>query len=122
MRHAVCLIAALSLGSAAQAQDEDQTLRDGLDRLGEGSRMILEGLAQEMRPLLNEMRPMFEQELLPLLNRLADVMDDLSHYEMPERLPNGDIILRRSPEAPPLPQDPPESALPEIGEHGEVEL
>ena len=45
------------------------------------------------------------------------LIDDLSAYEMPERLPNGDIIIRRIPEASPPVQD-----APEVGEGGDVEL
>ena len=30
------------------------------------------------------------------------VIDDIGNYDMPEFLPNGDIIIRRSPDAPPF--------------------
>ena len=116
MRKVILLAALLGLGAPAAAQDEG--MRDGLDLLGEGTRMILEGLMDEMRPMLEEARPFFEEEVLPLLDRLGEVMDDLSYYELPERLPNGDILIRRAPDAPPWGEAP----LPEVGEGGEVEL
>jgi hypothetical protein len=51
--------------------------------------------------------PFFEEEMLPFLESLGSLIDDLSAYEMPERLPNGDIIIRRSPDRPwPDPDEP----------------
>lgn len=95
------LTLALILASPAAAQDaESDGFSEGLDLLRDGSRMILENLMDDMRPLLNEARPFFEEEMLPFLERLGGVIDDLSVYELPERLPNGHII-RRSPDAPP---------------------
>ncbi|PWK60955.1 hypothetical protein [Roseicyclus mahoneyensis] len=118
MRHVLFLTAALSLSTPAVAQDDSGGLRDGLGLLGEGSRMILEGLLNEMRPMLEEVQPFLEEEVVPMLERMGEIVDDLSHYELPERLPNGDILIRRSPEAPPFGREP----LPEVGEGGEVEL
>ncbi|MBY4893186.1 hypothetical protein A8B78_19440 [Jannaschia sp. EhC01] len=116
MKHAlsVGLVAgALAIAAPAAAQD-DSELSEGLGLLGEGTRMILEGLMEEMRPMMEEVRPYFEDEVLPFLNRMGELMDDVSSYELPERLPNGDIIIRRSPDAPEFD--------PEVGEGGEVEL
>lgn len=108
----------LAAASPAAAQDQGGGFGEGLDLLGEGSRMILERLLEDMRPMLDSARPFFEEELMPLLERLGEVVDDLSYYELPERLPNGDILIRRSPDAPPWGEAP----LPEVGEGGEVEL
>lgn len=122
MRHAVyrMLFIAVMLGLAglAQAQDplpETETtpeadLRRGLELLGQGAREMLEGLMDEMRPLL-------EEEVVPMLERLSALVDDLSHYQLPELLPNGDILIRRAPDAPPL-QEP----RPGTGTEGEVEI
>jgi hypothetical protein len=118
MRNTIVLAAFLAASQPALAQQEGGGLRDGLGLLGEGSRMILEGLLQEMRPLMEEVRPFFEDEVVPMLERMGEIVDDLSYYELPERLPNGDILIRRSPDAPPFGRDP----LPEVGEGGEVEL
>ncbi len=118
MRSTILVAAFLAAATPAAAQEEGGGLRDGLDLLGEGSRMILEGLLDEMRPMMEEARPFFEEELLPMLERMGELVDDLSHYELPERLPNGDIVIRRSPDAPPFRED----ADPEVGEGGEVEL
>lgn len=118
MRKLVLVAAMLSLATPALAQDDDG-MREGFDLLGEGSRMILEGLLEGMRPMMEEARPFFEEEVLPMLEGLAALVDDLGHYEAPERLPNGDILIRRSPDAPPWGEG---ETAPEVGEGGEVEL
>lgn len=118
MRTAVLVTAMLALSQPAIAQEDEGDMRDGLDLLGQGTRMILEGLMDEMRPMIEEVRPFFEEEVVPLLERMGELVDDLSYYELPERLPNGDIIIRRSEDAPPWGEEP----EPEIGEDGEVEL
>ena len=108
MKHAAFALALLA-ATPALAQEENDTLRDGLALFSEGSRMILEGLVDGMRPMLEEAQPFFEDRMLPFLQELGAVIDDLTHYEMPERLPNGDIIIRRRPDAPepaPLDEDP----------------
>ncbi len=99
MRHAglrcVFLAMMLSLAAPVAAQEPGTELRERLERFSERAREMFEGLLGEMRPLL-------EEEVVPLLERLGALVDDLSHYEMPELLPNGDILIRRAPDAPPL--------------------
>ncbi len=103
------LSGALAIAVPATAQDTNDTapggVSEGLGLLGEGTRLIFEGLLEEMRPILEEARPYFEDEVLPFLNRMGELMDDVTSYELPERLPNGDIIIRRSPDAPELVPD-----------------
>lgn len=82
------LVLALAAPAAAQEDGERDSLREGWGLLSEGSRLILEGLADEMRPVMDE-------HVLPFIAELMDLMDDVAMYEMPERLPNGDIIIRR---------------------------
>lgn len=97
------LAGTLAIAAPAVAQDSDtdpSDVTEGLGLLGEGTRLIFEGLMEEMRPMLEEARPYFEDEVLPFLNRMGELMDDVTSYELPERLPNGDIIIRRSPDAP----------------------
>ncbi len=92
--------------SPAAAQEGREEMRKGMELLSEGLQLLLRGLADEIGPILLEIQ-----------GRIID----LSLYEPPEILPNGDIIIRRKrpPEAdPPGPQEPP--AAPEPGE--EIEL
>ncbi len=92
--------------SPAVAQEGREEMRKGVQLLSEGLQLLLRGLADEIGPILLEIQ-----------GRIID----LSLYEPPEILPNGDIIIRRKVppgEEPPAPQDPP--AEPEPGE--EIEL
>jgi len=98
----LCLVAA-----PAAAQEED-----GPSLMERGMQLFFEGLSQEMEPAFNEFRDLaeqfgpalgdFMQEMGPALGDLMERIDDWSLYELPEILPNGDIIIRRKPDAPPL--------------------
>lgn len=56
----------------------------------------LEGLARDMGGLMDDYAPVFED--------LGRLMDDIGNYDLPpERLPNGDILIRRKAGAPPPP-------------------
>lgn len=104
MKH--ILFASLLLVSATPASAEDE----GGSLMQEGMQMILRGLAQEMEPAIDDLQSMmkefgpamdqFAEELGPVLAELLQKVDSLTHYESPEILPNGDIIIRRKPDAP----------------------
>jgi len=112
MRNVVCSLGVVCvLATPALAQEGDETA-EGLDLLREGSRLILEGLLEDIRPMIEETRPLLEDELVPFLENLGALIDDLSAYEMPERLENGDIIIRRSPDRP-LPEPDATEDMPE---------
>jgi len=89
----------------------------------EGAKMLMRGLMSEMEPAISDLRgslvemaPVigeFAREMGPALADLLEQVDDFRNYEAPEFMPNGDIILRRKPDAPTWMPD---------GETGEVEL
>lgn len=71
-----------------------------------------ERMDRALREMMDSMKPVLDDVLDYM--RSFEVIDDPRHYEMPEVLPNGDIIIRRSDDAPPFaPADPPEPAEPE---------
>lgn len=55
----------------------------------------LEALGSEMEAMVDD--------LSPALSDLSALVDDIGNYQRPERLPNGDILIRRRPDAPPAP-------------------
>lgn len=89
MRHAISVLALVLLPLSAQAQGLGDLFRDFQDRLAPELRDLSEGLA-------------------PLLEDLRGLIDEFGAYEAPVRLPNGDILIRRKPGAPPPPDLPPE--------------
>lgn len=106
--------------SPAWAQE---TAEDGPGLMERGAELFLRGLMSEMEPGLREM----EQALRlmePELRALMELVGDLRNYEAPERLPNGDILIRRKPDAP-APETPeaPETPAPDAAPaQPEIEL
>ncbi|MFY0309531.1 hypothetical protein ACFMBG_06500 [Leisingera sp. D0M16] len=98
------LIALLSSPLAAQeAEGED----NGTSLMERGAELFWEGLRQEMAPALEDLQGMMEEigpamgaflaEMGPALAEIAKEVEDWSAYELPEILPNGDIIIRKKP-------------------------
>lgn len=118
MKQFITIILAVSLFSTpAAAQEQSETdLDEGFSLMEEGARLLMRGLMTEMEPAIEGLRDTFDemgpafaefaQTVGPAFAELLDQVDDLRNYEAPEFLPNGDIILRRSPDAPVwMPQD-----------------
>ncbi|MFA8441518.1 AAA+ family ATPase [Yoonia sp.] len=114
-------VAAGLLWTPALAEDAPETeMGEGLSLMEEGARMLMRGLMDEMEPTLEalrenveEMGPAFAefiQSVGPAFGDLLEQVDDLRNYEAPEFLPNGDIIMRRSPDAPVWAPEPEEGA------------
>ncbi|MEY1556233.1 hypothetical protein AB3Y40_11415 [Yoonia sp. R2331] len=106
MKQIACALALTLSAASASAQDTDE----GLDLMEEGAKLLLRGLMTEMEPALRELED-FADEVGPAMKLLADEMgpalaelmaqiDDIRNYDPPEILPNGDIIIRRRPDAP----------------------
>ena len=94
------LLGAVLALAALPVMAEDDTNSDlerGGELLREGFGLLLDGLAAELEPMAEGWQ------------ELVDQLGDLSGYHPPERLPNGDIIIRRK-----IPLEP--------GENGEVDL
>lgn len=111
---------ALTLALPAGAQDMQD---DGPSLLERGLQGLMQDFIEDVGPDLNRLG----QNMANTLDRMAPVMDDLSvlvddleNYQMPERLENGDIIIRRRADAPPPPplsldpNTPPEPLAPDI--------
>ncbi len=95
---AAVLIAAAPSGAVAQETDATE----GFSLIEEGAKLLLRGLTDEIEPMMQdlatEMEPQlraFAEDLLPMLENFSDLIGDLNQYHPPEKLPNGDIILRR---------------------------
>lgn len=86
-------VSALALPATAQDTPADDFAQD-FERFSEEAQRFFGDLAQN---------------IAPMLEGLQEKIGDLSHYDAPEVLPNGDIIIRRKPDAPksPPPQNQP---------------
>ena len=109
MKHHAALTVVLTLTLAAaplRAETEAQGADEGFSLIEEGAKIILRSLLDDMEPALDEMQNGLGtavEELGPVLRNLAAMMGDIRNYHAPEMLPNGDIIIRRKPGAPPPP-------------------
>jgi hypothetical protein len=116
---ALCLIAAPAFSQDAPATPEAGD--NGFSLMEEGMKLVMRGMMTEMEPALNEMEEALAaikpkwQELGPKFTELINMIDDFRNYDAPEKLPNGDIIIRRNP-----PLIPKLEFLP--GPNGEIEL
>ena len=105
MKRFVLVLALVAAPAAAQETDGPSLMERGIQ-------LFFEGLTQEMEPALDEFRNLaeefgpalrqFGEQMGPALGELMERIDDWSLYEAPEVLPNGDIIIRRKKDAPPL--------------------
>lgn len=121
---ALCLTGLAGLAGPAAAQDQDpqsgESMSEGFNLMEEGAKMLFREFMKEMDPALSEFEDLAKQ-MAPMLLELSEEMaeglialsqkiDDFSHYEAPEVLPNGDIIIRRKPQAPEY-QEPPQDGI-----------
>ncbi|QFU09341.1 hypothetical protein PARPLA_02307 [Rhodobacteraceae bacterium THAF1] len=110
MKHVVITsLSAMLLTAPVSAQEQDapaenSEIEDGIDMLSEGARRLMDGLMGEVEPRMRDLADALEDWNFEGLS-----IDDLGAYHPPERLPNGDIIIRR--------KDPPEDPM-----DGEIEI
>jgi hypothetical protein len=103
----------LPLPAAAQTVPEPPETRNLME---EGAKLFFRGLMDEMQPALDDMDRMLAEiepalrQMGPALHDLVTMIEDVANYEAPVRMPNGDILIRRKPGAPPLPAPAPENA------------
>ena len=98
----------LLLASPLAAEEAENELSP----MERGAKLFLEGLLEEMAPAIKEFEGLadefgpgirsFVEGMGPALGELMEEVQDWSVYDAPEILPNGDIIIRRKPDAQPL--------------------
>jgi hypothetical protein len=104
MKWSLPLIALLAAPAFAETEASPD-MSEGMGLIERGIQMLMEGMISQAEPELKEMARTLEElqgklgpamaELSPKLIELMRLMGDLEQYEMPEKLPNGDIIIRR---------------------------
>ncbi|KIC25697.1 MULTISPECIES: hypothetical protein [unclassified Leisingera] len=107
MKHLILPAALLALMSAPLSAQEAEEEGTGPSLMERGAELFWEGLRQEMAPALEDLQGMMEEigpsmgaflaEMGPALAEIAKEVEDWSAYELPEILPNGDIIIRKKP-------------------------
>lgn len=100
----------LCLALAQPVMAQDRADQDAPSLMERGMQMLLEGFLKEMEPALEELEGLAEEfgpaldaftaQMGPALRDLLAQVEDWSVYAPPEMLENGDIIIRRKPDAP----------------------
>ena len=101
--HRLLILAFLAAPVPVAAQPETE---DGLGLVERGLGIIADNLWTEFGPQLDQLGQGMGAALTdlgPVLQDLAILVDDLGNYQAPERLENGDILIRRRADAPPPP-------------------
>jgi len=84
---------------------------EGFDLMGRGADLIMRGIVDEMGPAIDQFGAM-AADIGPAMDALTTEMglalaelyrqiDNIRYYQAPEILANGDILIRRRPDAPP---------------------
>ena len=112
---AFALSVAASVVPAQDTPSQGETLmEDGVDQFFEGLRENLSPMLDELQGFAAQVGPemrRFLDEMGPALEAMIGDVRDWSHYEAPEMLENGDILIRRKPDPQPDPSEP--NALPD---------
>jgi hypothetical protein len=105
MRCLVSLPFVLALAASPLSAQEGEAPRageggveQGLDLLERGAETFLRGLIDQIGPELRRLEPELRglaEGMGPMIAELVEMIDRIDAYHPPERLPNGDIILRR---------------------------
>lgn len=85
----------------AQETADPPVAEEGPSLMERGLSLFFEGFRQEMEPALEGMGEALG-EMKPAMDQLMGMIDSFTYYEMPEMMENGDIIIRRKPDAPPV--------------------
>uniref|UniRef100_UPI004047480D hypothetical protein n=1 Tax=Yoonia sp. TaxID=2212373 RepID=UPI004047480D len=112
----------ITTGLPLAAQDaKTSEPQEGLSLMEQGAKLLLRGLLEEMEPAIEDLKGMGEEmsdtmaqwgaQMGPALADLMARIDDMRNYDAPEILPNGDIIIRRKPDAPVYEMDPETGAI-----------
>ena len=106
MRLLPILAVAMLLCTPALAEQVAPQAQPGGSLMEQGAKLFLRGLMSEADPMLDDMgRALKDIEpalraMGPRLQELVALMGDVTNYEAPEVMPNGDILIRRKPDAP----------------------
>ena len=110
MKYIILIIVLLAQPVIAFAEDDKPS---GLSLMKQEMAPAIEGLSDlgsKVSPALRD----FTAQMGPAFTELLNDVDDWSVYEPPQKMPNGDILIRRKPEKPPAQDAPPVILLDEV--------
>jgi len=121
MRQFLLTTTLICLSGFALAQENDNDT-SGFSLMERGARNFFDGMKKEMAPALDGLSDWgrkaspalrnFVSEMGPALTDLLDEVEDWSVYEPPQKMPNGDIVIRRKPDPEPEDETPNDAPAP----------
>ena len=99
MKQFTALLIAATMAASPLAADDGKSPLPSDDEL------------EQLSDLAESWMKRFTDRMAPMVDQLKDMVDDMNAYQAPEMLPNGDIIIRRKPDAPVVT---PEEEMPQI--------
>ncbi|MFT7060597.1 MAG: hypothetical protein ACJASV_003121 [Pseudorhodobacter sp.] len=109
------VLGCLPLTALAETAPETDGKAEGLSLMERGMQLFFQELLNDMEPALDDMAKALK-EFEPMARELAEMIGDVQNFEPPVQMPNGDILIRRKPGAPPLEKRPLEKP------EGQIEL
>ena len=94
MKQLLITLLLLSPPAMAQTPAPADGLDQGLSLMEQGAQMLLEHMMGKVEPSLQDMTEALKQAQPKIMELLA-MMEDITRYHPPEKLPNGDILIRR---------------------------
>ena len=91
---ALCLSPLPAFAQSTEAAPPAADVDEGVSLMQEGAKLLFRGLMGQMEPTLKDMTTALG-EVEPKLRELLAMVDDIRNYHAPEKLENGDIIIRR---------------------------
>lgn len=91
---ALLLLCSPAVAQTPVPEGPADTLDQGLSLMERGAQMLLDHMMTKVEPSLKDITDALKQAQ-PKFMEIMAMIDDLANYHAPERLPNGDIILRR---------------------------
>ncbi len=110
MKHLIALAFFAASLSPAFAQTVEEEPKRFLEQWAEETmKGLMEEITPELESMMEDLGPELQglfAQMVPRLQELTEKLGGLALYDLPEVLPNGDIIIRRKPSAPPVEIDP----------------
>lgn len=91
---------------AQEAAPDPAPQADPQSLIEQGATLLFRGILSELAPEIEGLTGDMDDAMAalgPALGDLSRLVDDIGNYELPERLENGDILIRRKADAPPPP-------------------
>ena len=94
MKHVIFMLMIAAAPLRAEVTPVPDDAGKGLSLMQQGAELLFNHMLSKVEPELQNMAEALRQAQ-PKINEILAMIDDIQNYHAPEKLPNGDIIMRR---------------------------